>query len=98
MEAMLNMNPVNGSIPSGIGRPIFYTDLFLINYTSESYDLTITIDLPLKYDVKNVKYLAAYITNYEEHEGQWISEALDTFPYGTVTKDFQNNLLIMNVV
>ncbi len=96
-EAMLNKNPVNGSLPSGIGVPMFYTDIFFINYTAPAYNLSFTMELPSKYSVTNVKYLAIYIPNYEEQEGHWESDAIADISFLTVTKDTQNNILTVKI-
>jgi len=89
-------------MPSGIGTPMFYTDLFIINSTSKPYNWTFTVELPSKYDVAYVKYIAMYVYNPEEidHDnptGEWDYELLKDIPFGEVIKDSQNNILILDM-
>ena len=96
-EAMLNKNPVNSSMPSVIGTPMFYMDLFYINKTPDSYNLTFTMELPSKYNVNYVNYIVMYNVNYKTGDGKWESNHLNDIPVGGVTKDYQNNILILRI-
>lgn len=96
-EAMLNRNPVNSSMPSGIGTPMFYMDLFYINGTSDSYNLTFIMELPSQYNVNYVNYIVMYFVDYKTGEGHWVSTNVKDIPVGTVTKDYQNNILILRI-
>jgi hypothetical protein len=102
MEAMLHKNPVNSSMPSGIGTPIFFTDIFTINSTPDPYNMTFKIELPSKYNVAYMKYIAMYIYDIEndgseESAGIWEYDLLNDIEFGTVTRDSQNNILILEL-
>ena len=96
-EALLNKNPVNISMPSGYGTPMFFTDIFYINGSTDMYNLTFTIQLPSHYNVAYVTYIAVYIADSETGIGHWEYQTLSNIPIGSFSKDTLNNRITLKV-
>jgi len=100
-EAILHRNPVNGSLS---GNPIFYTDLFLINTSSELYNLTFYIYLPATYNLNYFKSIAVYhITGYDDVSDKFLG-AWETYNFDDpdsnveIIKYTHNNTLVLRSV
>ncbi len=97
-EAVLYHNPVNSSLSTAHGNPMFFTDLFCINHTNEAYNLTFKMDLPARYPVSKIEWLAVYQYNPSHPEsGIWDYIPLSEFPMGKFTKDTVNNNVTLEV-
>ncbi len=98
LEAVLYNNPVNNSMSSAYGNPMFFTDLFFINYTNDPYNLTFRLDLPSRFPVGKIEYLATYQYDPTNREaGRWNYDKLTDITFGTFTRDVANNNITLEI-
>ncbi len=97
-EAVLYENPVNSSLSSKYGNPMFFTDLFVVNHSNNPFNMTFRMDLPLRYPVSKIESLAIYQYNPSNpEEAKWDYVKLSDIDFGKFIKDIANNNITLEV-